>query len=69
MATIKERIEGVTENVTDGKQDIAVAINNKNARNVSVSTTGTFSSLANAINSFNIETTTNKSVSSMDEEK
>ena len=69
MATIKQRIDGVTENVTDGKQDIAVAINNKNARNVSVSTTSTFSSLANAINSFNIETTTNKSVSSMDEEK
>lgn len=69
MATIKERIEGVTENVTDGKQDIAVAINNKNARSVSVSTTGTFSSLANAINSFNIETTTNKNVSSTNEGK
>ena len=26
MATIKERIDGVTENVTDGKQDIASAI-------------------------------------------
>lgn len=69
MATIKERIEGVTENVTDGKQDIAVAINNKNARNVNVSTIGTFTSLANAINSFNIETTTNKNVSSTNEEK
>ena len=55
MATIKQRIEDVTENVTDGKTDIAGAINNKNANGVSVSTTDTFSSMANAITLLNIE--------------
>lgn len=55
MATIKERIDGVTENVTDGKIEIASAINSKNARNTNVNDTSTFSSMASAINTFNIE--------------
>ena len=36
MATITQRIEGVTENVTDGKLEIATAINSKNAKDVNV---------------------------------
>lgn len=55
MATIKQRIEDVTENVTDGKIEIASAINSKNARNTNVNDTSTFSSMASAINTFNIE--------------
>ena len=46
MATIKERIDGVTENVTDGKQDIASAITDKG---VSTSSSATFSTMANNI--------------------
>ena len=46
MATIKERIDGVTENVTDGKQDIASAITDKG---VSTSSSATFSTMADNI--------------------
>ena len=46
MATIKQRIDGVTENVTDGKQDIASAITDKG---VSTSSSATFSTMANNI--------------------
>ena len=46
MATIKERIDGVTENVTDGKQDIASAITDKG---VSTSSSATFSTMAENI--------------------
>ena len=63
MATIKQRIEDVTENVTDGKQDIATAINSKNANGVSVGTTSTFSSMANAITLLNIEKVTPPTIS------
>ena len=46
MATIKQRIDGVTENVTDGKQDIALAITDKG---VSTSSSVTFSTMADNI--------------------
>ena len=46
MATIKQRIDGVTENVTDGKQDISSAITDKG---VSTSSSATFSTMANNI--------------------
>ena len=46
MATIKQRIDGVTENVTDGKQDIASAITDKG---VSTSSSATFSTMADNI--------------------
>ena len=46
MATIKERIDGVTENVTDGKQDIASAITEKG---VSSSSGDTFTTMASKI--------------------
>ena len=46
MATIKERIDNVTENVTDGKTDIASAITELG---VSASSDETFNSLANKI--------------------
>ena len=46
MATIKERIDGVTENVTDGKQDIASAITEKG---VETTSSATFSVMADNI--------------------
>ena len=46
MATIKQRIDNVTENVTDGKQDIALAITDKG---VSTSSSVTFSTMADNI--------------------
>lgn len=46
MATIKQRIDNVTENVTDGKQDIASAITEKG---VSSSSGDTFTIMANKI--------------------
>ena len=46
MATIKQRIDSITENVTDGKQDIASAITDKG---VSTSSSATFSTMANNI--------------------
>ena len=46
MATIKQRIDNVTENVTDGKQDIASAITDKG---VSTSSNATFSTMADNI--------------------
>ena len=46
MATIKQRIDNVTENVTDGKQDIASAITDKG---VTTSSSATFSTMANNI--------------------
>lgn len=52
MATIKQRIEGVTENVTDGKVDITGAIANKG---VSTSSSSTFSNIALAISKLNVE--------------
>lgn len=52
MATIKQRIEGVTENVTDGKVDITGAITNKG---VSTSSSSTFSNIALAISKLNVE--------------
>lgn len=51
MATIKERIDNVTEDVTIGKQEIAAAISNKG---VLTSNNATFSTMANNIN--NIKT-------------
>lgn len=52
MATIKQRIEGVTENVTDGKVDITGAITNKG---VSTSSSSTFSNIALAISKLKVE--------------
>lgn len=52
MTTIKQRIEGVTENVTDGKVDITGAITNKG---VSTSSSSTFSNIALAISKLNVE--------------
>ena len=46
MATIKERIDGVTENVTDGKVDISSAITDKG---VTTTSSATFSTMANNI--------------------
>lgn len=46
MATIKERIDNVTENVTDGKVEISSAITEKG---VSTSNNATFSTMANNI--------------------
>ena len=46
MATIKERIDNVTENVTDGKQNIASAITEKG---VETTSSATFSVMANNI--------------------
>ena len=46
MATIKQRIDSITENVTDGKQDIASAITDKG---VTTSSSATFSTMANNI--------------------
>ena len=46
MATIKERIDNVTENVTDGKQDIASAITEKG---VETTSSATFSTMADNI--------------------
>lgn len=63
MATITQRIEGVTENVTDGKLEIATAINSKNAKDVNVSNTATFITMANAINKINVEQVTPPTVS------
>lgn len=60
MATITQRIEGVTENVTDGKLEIATAINSKD---VNVSNTATFITMANAINKINVEQVTPPTVS------
>ena len=51
MTTIKERIDNITEDVTLGKQEIAIAISNKG---VSTSNKATFSIMANNIN--NIKT-------------
>lgn len=63
MATITQRIEGVTENVTDGKLEIATAINSKDAKDVNVSNTATFVTMANAINKINVEQVTPPTVS------
>lgn len=63
MATIKQRIEGVTENVTDGKLEIATAINSKDAKDVNASNTATFVTMANAINKINVEQVTPPTVS------
>lgn len=63
MATITQRIEGVTENVTDGKLEIATAINSKDAKDVNVSNTATFITMANAINKINVEQVTPPTVS------
>ena len=52
MATITQRIEGVTENVTDAKVDITGAITNKG---VSTSSSSTFSNIALAISKLNVE--------------
>ena len=46
MATIKQRIDSITENVTDGKQDIASAITDKG---VTTSSSATFSVMADNI--------------------
>lgn len=46
MATIKERIDNVTENVTDGKTEISSAITDKG---VTTSSNATFSTMANNI--------------------
>lgn len=46
MATIKERIDNVTENVTDGKVEISSAITDKG---VTTSSNATFSTMANNI--------------------
>ena len=46
MATIKERIDGVTENVTDGKTEIASAITDKG---VDTNSSATFSVMADNI--------------------
>lgn len=54
MATIKERIDNVTEDVKLGKTDIINAINSKNARNVSILDTD-FSIIADGVNQLNIE--------------
>lgn len=54
MATIKERIEDVTDDVMQGKMKIINAINNKNARNVSILDTD-FSVIADGVNQLNIE--------------
>lgn len=58
MATIENRIDNVTEDVTLGKKEIATAINSKNANGVNVSETDTFSSMASAVNNLNIEKVT-----------
>ena len=46
MATIKQRIDNVTENVTDGKVEISSAITDKG---VTTSSNATFSTMANNI--------------------
>ena len=51
MATIKERIDGVTENVTDGKQDIASAITEKGVETTSSATFATMADNIRAIES------------------
>lgn len=51
MATIKERIDGVTENVTDGKVKISSAITDKG---VNTSSNATFSTMANNIRAIEV---------------
>ena len=51
MATIKQRIDNVTENVTDGKQDIASAITEKGVETTSSATFATMADNIRAIES------------------